>query len=271
MPDITGRTRIFAILADPVAHVRTPQGINALAAAAGYDGVMVPIRVAAGDLPCVVAGLRGVANLGGFVVTVPHKTAIVPLLDRLSAAARRVGAVNVVRREADGALVGEILDGVGFVAGLRAAGHEPRARSVYLAGAGGAACAVAFALAEAGASRLTVFNRTAERTAGLLTRLQTHFPDLPLASGTRDPSGHDIVVNTTSQGLHEGDAWPTDVGALTPDQLVADIIMEPEVTPLLAAAAAVGCRVHPGMPMLRSQLDLMADWMGMGRAGAAAR
>ena len=263
MPGITGRTRIFAILGDPVAHVRTPETFNALAATRGCDAAMVPIQVPAADLPAVVAGLRAMANLGGFIVTVPHKTAIVPLLDTLSEAARRVGAVNAVRREPDGTLAGEILDGVGFVAGLRAAGHEPRDRSVYLAGAGGAACAIAFALADAGAARLTIFNRTAERAIGLLTRLQVHRPALPLAVGTRDPSGHDIVVNTTSQGLHEGDALPIDVEALTADQLVAEIIMEPVVTPLLAAANAAGCRTHPGLPMLKCQLDLMADWMGV--------
>ena len=271
MPRITGRTRIFAILGDPVAHVRTPETFNALAAARGCEAAMVPIRVAAADLPTAVAGLRAMANVAGFIATVPHKTAIVPLLDTLTGAARRVGAVNAVRREPDGTLAGEILDGIGFVAGLREAGHEPRGRSVYLAGAGGAACAIAFALAEAGASRLTIFNRTAERAIGLLTRLQVHFRELPLAAGTRDPSGHDIVVNTTSQGLQEGDALPIDVEALTPDQLVAEIVMDPAVTPLLAAATAAGCRTHPGLPMLTCQLDLMADWMGMSPGGAAPR
>ena len=271
MPGIAGRTRIFAILGDPVAHVRTSETFNALAAARGCDAVMVPIRVAAADLPTAVAGLRAMANLGGFIVTVPHKTAIVPLLDTLSEAAGRVGAVNAVRREPDGTLAGEILDGIGFVAGLRATGHDPRGRSVYLAGAGGAACAIAFALAEAGASRLTIFNRTAERAIGLLTRLRGRFPNLPLTAGTRDPSGYDIIVNTTSQGLHEGDALPIDVGVLTPDQLVAEIIMEPAVTPLLAAATAAGCRTHPGLPMLTCQLDLMADWMGVPPAAAGPR
>ncbi len=270
-PGITGRTRLFAILADPVAHVRTPQGFNALAAARGHDGVMVPLQVSASGLPAAVAGLRAMANLGGFVVTVPHKTAIVPLLDTLTPAAAQVGAVNVVRREADGTLAGQILDGIGFVAGLRAAGHEPRGRSVYLAGAGGAACAIAFALAEAGASRLTIHNRTVERAVGLLTRLQAAFPGLPLALGTRDPSGHDILVNATTRGLREGDPPPLDVAALTPDQLVAEIIMEPAVTPLLAAATAAGCRTHPGLPMLSCQLELMAAWMGLPTGDAGPR
>lgn len=265
MPEITGRTKVFAILADPIGHVQTPQGLNALARARGFDGIMIPLHVPAAGLSAAIAGLRATENLGGFIVTVPHKTAIVPLLDALSEAARCVGAVNAVRRERDGRLRGEILDGVGFVAGLRAAGHEPRGRSAFIAGAGGAASAIAFALAEAGVSRLTLFNRTCERAESLLARLRPLFPAVPLALGTGDACGHDIVVNATSQGLRPDDALPVDVASLTPDQLVAEIIMQPEVTPLMAAAAARGCRTHPGHPMLRCQLELMADWMGMRR------
>ncbi len=268
MPEITGRTRIFAILADPIGHVRTPQGINSLALARGFDGVMVPFHVSAQNLAAAVAGLRATENLGGFIVTLPHKTAIVPLLDTLSEASRCVGAVNAVRREADGRLCGEILDGVGFVAGLRASGHELRGRSVFIAGAGGAGSAIAFALAEAGIARLTVANRTRERAEALLARLRSFFPDLSLTVATDDPSGHDIVVNATSQGLQDGDAYPLDVASLKPHQLVAEIIMQPEVTPLLAAAATLGCRIHPGLPMLNCQLELMADWMGLRREGA---
>ena len=264
MREITGKTRVFATLADPIGHVRAPAEINALAAARDRDAVMVPLHVAAGGLSAALDGLRAMRNLGGFIVTVPHKTAIVPLLDRLGPAARRVGAVNVVRRETDGALCGEMLDGTGFVAGLRAGGHDPAGRSVYLAGSGGAAAAIAFALAEAGIAHLTLSNRTVARVEALAVRLRETYPRLPVVVGSRDPSGHDIVVNATSQGLKADDALPLDVDALTENQLVAEIIMQPAETALMLAAARRGCRVHPGLPMLRCQLDLMADWMGLG-------
>jgi Shikimate dehydrogenase substrate binding domain len=163
MTEISGQTRVYAILADPVHHVQTPQKLNALMRARGHDGVMIPVHVAADDLETVVAGLKRMRTSGGFVVTVPHKTAIVALCDTVSRQAELVGAVNCVRREADGRLVGEILDGAGFVAGLRKGGHEPKGKSVLLLGAGGAANAIAFALAEVGIARLGIAARRRDR------------------------------------------------------------------------------------------------------------
>ena len=102
MVEITGRTRIWGILADPIGHVKTPQMINAVAQERGVDGVMIPFHVAPSDLAALVKGLKGMKSLGGFVVTVPHKAAIVDLLDEVSPSARLIGAANCVRREADG-------------------------------------------------------------------------------------------------------------------------------------------------------------------------
>lgn len=263
MTEITGRTAIWGILADPIHHVKTPQALNALMDARGVDGVLIPFHVGASDLDTLVTGLKATRNLKGFVVTVPHKTAIVDLCDEVSEQAKAIGAVNTVRREADGRLVGEMLDGAGFVAGLRQGGIEPSGRSVYLAGAGGAANAIAFALAEAGVSRLTIANRTRSKSGDLKQRLAEHYPSVPVEIGTTDPFGHEIVVNATSLGLKEGDTLPLDVTRLTPHQIVAEIIMQPETTALLAAAKERGCRIHHGKPMLACQLELMAEFMGM--------
>ena len=168
-----------------------------------------------------------------------------------------------MRREADGRLVGEMLDGVGFVTGLRQAGIEPRGLSAYLAGAGGAANAIAFALIEAGVTRLTIANRTREKVDDLIARLSSIYPDADLRIGGRDPSGHDLVVNGTSLGLKAGDALPFDAEHLIPGQIVAEVIMDPEETAIMAAARSKGCRVHPGKPMLASMRYLLADFMGV--------
>lgn len=261
MRDITGSTQIFGILADPIHHVKTPQRINQLFAERQIDGVMVPVHVESEGLAQAVQGLRAMQNLGGFVVTVPHKTAIVALCDEVTPEACLIGAVNVVRRTADGHLVGGMLDGEGFVSGLRSQGLDPAGRSAYLAGAGGAASAIAFALASAGVSRLTIANRTADKAQQLIDRIAIQHPSLAMAVGSESPAGHDFVVNATSLGLRPGDALPLDADRLEPHQIVAEIIMQPAETPLLLAAQAKGCRIHFGAPMLASQIELMAAFM----------
>ena len=265
MIEITGKTRLFAIIADPILQVRTPQLINQLMTQRGVDGVLVPLHVPPAALPACVAGLRGMLNFCGMVVTVPHKTAIVPLCDEVSPAAAMVGAVNVVRREPDGRMVGDILDGKGFVSGLRLHGVELEGRNVFLAGAGGAANAIAFALADAGVVGLTVYNRTGSKVHDLIARLAKVYPDLRMAVGTANPAGHDLVINATSLGMVETDAMPLSAGELTPDQLVAEIVIVPALTRLLAAAQARGCRIHFGAPMLECQIELMAEFMGAGQ------
>jgi shikimate dehydrogenase len=263
MTEITGKTKIYFIVADPIHQVKTPQLINQLLAARKLDGVMVPTHVPTAGLADFFSGLRGIHNLGGLVVTVPHKTGIVSLCDALTPAAQAVGAVNVVRREADGRLVGDILDGKGFVTGLASKGVSVKGCSAYLAGAGGAANAIAFGLVEAGVSRLTIYNRTAAKVQEMIARIAAVYPDANLALGTDNPAGHDLVVNATSLGMAATDPLPLNVEHLSADQLVAEIIMKPEMTPLLETAQKKGCRIQYGLPMLQSQIELMAEFMGI--------
>jgi shikimate dehydrogenase len=258
---ITGRTRLFGILADPIHHVRAPQAINAVFAQRGFDGVVVPMHTTTASLPTVVDALRRIENFGGCVVTMPHKSAIVPLLDAVTDDARQVGAVNIVRRDDDGRLHGHILDGEGFVTGLRAAGIEPAGRSVYLAGAGGAGNAIAFALARAGIARLAIANRSIERARELAARVAAAWPAVATGTASDDPSGFDLVVNSTSLGMRADDPLPLDASKLVASQTVAEIIMQPARTALLEAAAARGCRVQPGAPMLEAQVALMVAFM----------
>ncbi len=260
-PKITGRTRILAILADPVHHVKTPQRINELLRARGIDAVMVPLHVNEGELPVVLNALRGMLNFDGCVVTVPHKTKALALCDELSDEARQIGAVNVLRRMADGRLRGGMLDGVGFVAGLRSANIDPTGMTVYLAGAGGAASAIAFSLAKAGARHLTVANRSTPKAANLVERLRREYPLMGASVGNSDPSDHDIIVNATSLGMRMDDPLPLNVSKLRAAQIVAEIIMDPVETQLLKAARECGCRVHEGAPMLVSQVLHMAAFM----------
>lgn len=261
--EITGRTRVLGILAHPTEHVKAPPGINRIALARGKDAVMVPFNVAPADLESFVGSLRVLKSFDGAIITVPHKQAIIDLCDEVSPQALAVGAANVLRREADGRLVGDQLDGIGFVEGLRHQGIEVDGRSVYLVGAGGAANAIAFALADAGIARLTLANRTIAKIEALAEKLRAAYPNLGVEIGSSDPRGHDLVINSTTLGMSASDPLPLDAALLAPDMIVAEVIMEPEVTPLLAAARAAGCRVHLGRHMLDHQLQLMANFLGL--------
>jgi shikimate dehydrogenase len=259
---ISGGTGLLVVLGDPIAQARAPSLVNAALVARGRDAVMVPLHVRRDGLAAVIAGLRATENLLGALVTMPHKRAIVPLLDEACAEARQVAACNVVRREPDGRLVGTMLDGEGFVAGLRRAGHEVRGRRVFLAGAGGAAAGIAFALGAHGVAALTIHNRTRTRAEALVGLLREAWPALEVAVGGADPHGHDVVVNATSLGMQAGDPLPLDVARLGPGTLAADVVIRPEPTPFLAAAAARGCALHHGEPMLAAQIDLMLAFVG---------
>jgi shikimate dehydrogenase len=258
---ITGTTRLYAIVADPISQVRTPQVLNQYFETQGHDGVLVPMHVKPDGLADVVNGFRRLQNFGGFIVTVPHKAAVAALCDELGPAARAIGAVNAVRRTEDGRLIGEMFDGYGFVTGLTSQGHDPAGRKVLLLGSGGAAGAIAFALVQANVAQLTIANRTQSKAQAIVERVVAAFPDARVSTGTPNPQGFDIIVNATSLGMKETDPLPIDVSLIEPRQLVAEIIMKPEHTALLQQARKLGCPIHLGRHMLDAQARLMAEFM----------
>jgi shikimate dehydrogenase len=223
---------------------------------------LVPRHFGAASLDAALAGLRGVENFAGAIVSMPHKTAIVSRLDALTPEAREVGAVNVIRRERGGRLIGTVLDGEGFVAGLRREGHEVAGRSCLLLGAGGAAAAIAFALARHGARSLAIANRTQSKALELAGRVHAAFPRLELAADPPADAPFDVVVNATSLGMRPGDALPLAPEAVARAGLVAECVIAPEITPLLARARELGRPIHTGVPMLAAQMGLMLDFMG---------
>lgn len=254
---ITGTTRLFAILGDPVSVVRSPGWWNALFARAGRDAAFVPMQVSAADLPRAWVGLRTIGNLDGLVLTMPHKQAAVPLVDVLGESARLTGAVNTVRRLPDGGWEGEMFDGEGFVAGLRGRGIAPEGRHVRQKGCGGAGRAIAFALARAGVASLALEDEAPGRAAALAADVAAAFPDVARSG---EP---DLLVNATPLGLAAGDPLPFDTALLSRRVAVADVIPNPEVTPLIAAARAAGCATATGRDMFEGQALLAAAYFGI--------
>jgi shikimate dehydrogenase len=260
---ITGRTRVWVHLAHPSAHVMTPQTFNAAFRERGIDAVAVSIDVAPEGLSTLMRGLRAWRNLVGAGVTMPHKGPITSEVDEVVGLATHIRTVNAIRREPDGRLIGANTDGAGFVEGLRREGRDPTGRHALLVGTGGAGRAIAFALVDAGVAGLTLANRTREKAEQLASELAALYPNVPIRVGEADPSAADLVVNATPLGMHPGEPLPIEVDRLRPGTIVAEIIMSPPRTELMAAAEAHGAVAHPGLPMLTSQVDMVLDFLGL--------
>jgi shikimate dehydrogenase len=268
---ITGTTRLYAIIGDPITHVRTPMAFNDYFLSNSIDAACLPVLIGRDDLPNGWTGLKSIANLDGFIVTAPHKAEAARLCDKLEGDGLYSKVVNTVRREPDGSFSGTLTDGRGFVRGLIKQGHAVKGRRFYLAGAGGAGTALAFALADAGAAALTIHNRTRPKAEKLVAAVAAAFPAIDVRVGTPDAGGHDIAVNATALGLKPDDGHSFDLGSVDPQALVAEVVMKPDMTPLLIAAEKRGHPIHFGIHMLNSQLDLMMEFMGINKTKAADR
>jgi len=260
---IYGTTKLYAIIGDPIAQVGSPRVFNPIIARAGVDAVLVPMRVAAADLATAFAGIKTTQNFHGLIATIPHKIPMLALMDTVLPRGRLVGAVNAMRREADGRWTGDMFDGAGCVRGMKdTMGVEPGGRSVLLLGAGGAGKAVGCALAEAGAQRMTVFDTDRPRAEALVAAVAKAFPACKAVQGAPDPRGHDLIVNCTPLGMNPGDRPPCDTARLDRAMAVVDIVVKDEPTALRAAAEAKGCKTMSGIDMLRGQAMEVSRFFG---------
>src|SRR5690606_2768529 len=188
-----------------------------------------------GQIGDLVALMRGWQNLRGIVVTVPHKQAFAKHVDTLSARASALAAVNVVRRDRDGGLAGDMADGLGFVNAAREHGFVARGCRGLVVGAGGAGSAIAYALAEAGMASIALHDVDWDRIESLRATIARGFPSVHLERGADTPAGFDLIVNATPIGM-DGQSLPLDRGwmqRLEPRTLVADAVTSPAMTPFL--------------------------------------
>jgi shikimate dehydrogenase len=267
---ILGTTQVVGVMGYPVRHSFSPPMHNAAFAALGLDFCYVAFEVAPENLSAALAGMRGL-GLVGLNATIPHKQALLSLLDGISEEARLIGAVNTIHHR-EGQLWGDNTDGRGFVASLQAAGEEPAGRKVVLLGAGGSARAVSVALARAGVAEIVIANRTLERGVALAAFLHQNVQE-GLARSVALPSPAlsaacveaDLIVNTTAAGMYpQVELLPvTDLPALSSRTLVYDIIYNPRQTRLLRLAAERGARTRNGVDMLVYQGALaFQQWTG---------
>jgi shikimate dehydrogenase len=257
MVKISGKTKICGLIGDPVEHTISPAMQNAAFAALGLDYIYVPLRVEPPDVEMALGGARAM-HLRGLNVTIPHKVAVLAFLDDIDAMAQNLGAVNTIVNN-EGYLKGYNTDASGFYQALTGAGVNPAGKNVTILGAGGAARAVAFILADRGA-RLTILNRDEKRAASLgnslmrLFRCDVTIGGLLKKNLQKNLAAAEIIVNTTSVGmLPQSDSSPLPSGLINPEQVVFDIIYNPLKTPLLAEAEEAGARIIGGLEMLVQQ------------------
>ena len=263
---ITGTTKVFGVIADPIDHVRAPMVFNPVFEERGIDAVLVPIHLKPEVLKDQMTALARMPNMGGVCVTIPFKLDVAALCDELGLAAQMTGAVNAVRFE-DGKMFGDNFDGEGFTAGLIGEGHELAGKSVLMIGAGGAARAIAAAVSAQPIQKLGIANRTASKAEEIKLMINHHRPEAVIEvvdhrNLDQDVSGYDIIINTTSLGLKDGDAMPCGLDHVRAEAVIADIIMIPEVTAWMQMALDRGLKVHAGRHMLDYQRDLIGQFIG---------
>ena len=217
--------------------MKSPEVFSELFADAGMNAVMIPMHVLLERFEDSMRALMGIANLDGLVATVPYKAQAVRFANRLGPTASRIGAVNALRREPDGTWTGDMFDGAGFVRGAERRGGVLRGRRVALFGAGGAGSAIGCELAAAGVESLSIIDPQRERAAALAKTLRGAFLTCRVDAVEAVPSRVDMIVNASTVGMRDGDGLPGNIGPLTADTLVGDVVVSQEPTPRSAMAA----------------------------------
>jgi len=267
---ISGKTRLCGIIGDPIEHTMSPVMHNAAFREMGLDYLYVPFKVKQGELAKAMEGVRAL-NIKGLNVTIPHKVAVIQFLDELDSLAEKIGAVNTIVND-DGVLTGYNTDGAGFLQALLERRIEPQGKNIVILGAGGAARAISFFLADRSA-HLVILNRLLELdwAKELASRISQIFTqevealELNKENLTDALRKADILVNATSVGMtpHIDQTLVTS-DLLKPELIVVDIIYNPIKTRLLKEAEAAGAKTINGLDMLVWQGALAFEkWTGV--------
>jgi shikimate dehydrogenase len=260
---INGNTDIIAHIGYPTHTFKSPMIYNPYFESAGINAVVVPMGCKPEHYRAFLKSVFTLENIRGALITMPHKVTTVGLLDEVTATVRVAGACNAVKRLADGRLVGDMFDGAGFVRGVQRKGFELTGKRVLVVGTGGVGCAIAASLAGAGIAAISLFDVNTAGCEALAQRLQTHYPQIDVRTGSNDPAGHDLVVNATPMGMNEGDPLPLDVSRLSAETFVGEVVMRTEMTAFLQEAHTRGCRVQVGSDMLFEQIPAYLEYFGL--------
>lgn len=258
----TGRATFYTMIGTPVLQVKSPLLYNSYFAKHGMDAVMIAMDIPKGQLASHFRHMRTISNFGGCIVTIPHKQAAVDCMDEITSRARDLGAVNVVRIK-NRRLIGDMVDGLGFVLAVNLHGLDLSGSKAAVIGGGGAGAAIAYAIAGSGAEKIIIKETQAERHEFLDRLLKNVNPEMRLSFELTSLEEFDLVVNATPVGMNDDPNVPFPTDTLCPSTLVADVVTSPKVTPWLAAALKKGCKVQYGVEMAYGQFGLMGRHMGI--------
>lgn len=255
---ITGHTKLYALIGSPVGHSGSPAMQNYSFAKLGIDAAYLAFDVPLEKTKEALDAFRTL-HVGGFNVTMPCKTAVAQLVDRLSPAAEVVGACNTVVVEEDGTMTGHITDGVGFIRNLREHGVEVKDQKIVLLGTGGAATAIAVQAALDGASEIAIFNlrdefyENGEKTVEKIKKAVPSIRSVTMNDLDDKEklceiiAKSDILINGTKAGMSPLDnIMPVPEECLRPELAVADVVYNPRETLLVRTAKEKGCRAAIG-------------------------
>lgn len=257
--------KLYAVIGDPIAHSMSPVMHNDLFQHYGIDAHYHALLVKSELLKDAINGLRAI-GISGFNVTVPHKVAIMPLLDEIDPLASAIGAVNTVIH-VNGQLIGYNTDGSGFVRGLRTRLSSIVDKKVLIVGAGGAARAIYYTLAHEGVMNVDITNRTIEKgkelAQGCPYEVQTSIYTLDEAE--QRVADYDIIIQTTSIGMSpQTECKPLSLHNLNENTFVSDIIYNPLETSFLKTANERGAETQNGIEMFVYQGALAFEkWTGI--------
>lgn len=265
---VSGKTKLYGIIGDPVEHTMSPAMYNALFRELRMDYIYVAFKVKKELLGKAIEGVRAL-DIKGLNVTTPHKVAVIQFLDEIDSLAEKIGAVNTIVNN-DGLLRGYNTDAIGFLKALIERGIELKGKEVVIIGAGGASRAISFILAEEGAS-LTILNRTFERAEECADRISKilgggvralELNEENLREALKEA---DILVNATSVGMIPNkDETLVTAELMKPSLVVFDVVYNPIKTRLLMEAERAGAQIIPGYEMLVWQGALAFEkWTGL--------
>jgi shikimate dehydrogenase len=263
---ISGKTTLVGHIGYPTESFKAPLIYNPWFEKKGIDAVVVPMGCQAADYAALFRPFFRLTNVRGALITMPHKVTTVALLDETSTAVEIAGSCNAILKRSDGTLLGDMFDGVGFARGLKRKGLRLAGASCLVVGTGGVGSAIAAALAAEGVRSISLADVNAASAEELASRLRRHYPALEVRVTANDPAGYDLVANGTPLGMKAGDPPPVDVARLSASTFVGEVVMKTEITPLLEAARARGCRYQVGTDMLFEMIPAYLEFFGFGTA-----